>query len=44
LVRVAEKVAEIFGRSFEEIARITGRNVIRLFKLPDEDRINRNAS
>jgi TatD DNase family protein len=35
VVRVAEKVAEIFGRPFEEIARITGRNVIRLFKLPE---------
>lgn len=34
VVRVAEKVAEILGKPFEEIAWITGRNVIRLFQLP----------
>ena len=34
VVKVAEKAAEILGRPFEEIATITGRNVIRLFQLP----------
>lgn len=34
VVQVARKVAEILGRPYEEVAWETGRNAIRLFRLP----------
>ena len=34
VVRVAEKVAEVVGRGVEEVARVTGENAGRLFRLP----------
>ena len=36
VVQVAQTVAEVLGRSIDEIARITTGNVVRLFRLPND--------
>ena len=36
VVHVAETVAAVFGRPFEEVAKVTTGNVVRLFQLPAE--------
>jgi len=34
VARVAETAAEVLGRSPQDVARITSRNAVRLFRLP----------